>query len=159
MGTNVSYVPEEYHAVTPSLYVRDVDKALDFYKKAFGAEQVSSMNGPGGKLAYGELKIRDSIFIVCGEGCGSGCVAPASLKASSVGLVLYVPDADAVFKAAIQAGGVQREAVKDMFWGDRCGTLADPFGHVWTVATHKEELSELEISKRAEQYFLQTAKA
>ncbi|MBI5240575.1 MAG: VOC family protein, partial [Elusimicrobia bacterium] len=133
--------------------------AIEYYKKAFDARELNRLPGPDGKIVHAELKIGDSIFMLGEEMPGCGSLSPQALKGTTVGLYLYVNDADAVFKRALSAGGVQKEAVKDMFWGDRCGALTDPFGHVWTVATHKKDLTPKEIAEGAKEFFLQTAKA
>ncbi|HBL16176.1 MAG: glyoxalase [Elusimicrobia bacterium GWA2_69_24] len=159
MEKNVKPIPEGYNAITPVLTVRDADKALDYYQKAFDARELNRMPGPDGKIVHAELKIGNSIFMLCEESRTMGCLSPQSLKGTPVGLYLYVNDADAVFKKAVQSGGTQKEAVQDMFWGDRCGTLTDPFGHVWTVATRKKDLTPKEIAAGAEEFFLQASKA
>jgi len=150
--------PKGFHTVTPALTVRDAGKAIDFYKRAFGAEERMRFSGPDGKgIMHAEITIGDSIIFLGEEHPQMGCIGPQTLGGTPVGLFLYVDDADQVFNRAVSAGSKSENPVSDMFWGDRCGTLTDPFGHKWTVATHKEDLSMEEIKKRAQGFFAQMA--
>lgn len=148
-------IPEGFHTVTPAIVVRGADKAIEFYKKAFGAQELSRMLGPDKKIAHAELKIGDSIIMVSDEFPGAPCQSPAELGGTTATLHLYVKDVDSAFKQAITAGGKEDMPVQDMFWGDRYGRLRDPFGHTWGILTHKEDLSPQEIEKRGQAAFAQ----
>ena len=149
-------IPAGFHTVTPHLTVSDGNRAIDFYKRAFGAKEIARMPGPGGMLMHGELKIGNSIVMLAGEMPGGG-KAPTSLGGSPVTISLYVNDADAVYNQAVSAGARPTMPVADQFWGDRYGQLQDPFGHIWAVATHKEDLTPDEMGKRAAAFFSQQA--
>ena len=153
MTNPVKPIPEGFHTLTPHLIVRDATRAIEFYKQAFGAEELVRMPGPGGKLMHAEIKIGNSIFFLVDEFPEFGSRAPQSLGGSPVTLHLYVEDVDALFNRAVAAGATAQMPVQDQFWGDRYGKLADPFGHEWSIATHKEELTGEEILKRAEAVF------
>lgn len=146
-------IPKGYHTVTPFLIIKGAAKAIDFYKKAFGAKVLSRCDCPdSGMVMHAELKIGDSMVMLADEWKGSeGCTAlsPKSLKGTCVYLHLYVKNVDIAFKAAVKSGAKVLMPVTDMFWGDRHGQLEDPFGHKWSIATHKEDLSKKEIEKRA----------
>jgi uncharacterized glyoxalase superfamily protein PhnB len=151
--------PKGFHAVTPALTVRDAGKAIEFYKRAFAAEERMRFPMPDGKgIMHAEIKIGDSIIFLGEEHPEMGCIGPQSLGGTPVGLFLYVEDVDHIFNRAVSSGAKSESPVSDMFWGDRCGTLTDPFGHKWTVATHKEALTLEEIGKRAQAFFAQMAK-
>ncbi len=152
-------IPPHLHSVTPYMVIRDAKKALDFYVKAFGAEKLVEMDGPDGKLMHGEIKIGDSIVFV-GEECAQmGQLGPESRGGSTMGLMLYVNDVDATFDKAVKAGCTVTMPVDDMFWGDRYGRLADPFGHTWSIATHKEDLTPEEMKKAQAEALKQMALA
>ena len=144
----VQSIPTGYHTVTPYLIVRNAAAALDFYKKAFGAVELMRFPGPGGKLMHAEMKIGDSPVMLADEMPEEGHVGPQTLGGAAVSLLLYVENVDARFAQAIAAGATVKRAVADQFYGDRTGTLADPFGHVWSLATHKEDVSMEEIQRR-----------
>jgi PhnB protein len=144
---DVKPIPEGYHSVTPYLSVNGAVQALEYYKKAFGAVELFRMEHDG-KIGHAEIKIGDSPIMLADEFPDMGFLSPQTLGGSPVGIMIYVPDVDTVFKQAIDAGGVEKKAVQDQFYGDRSGTLTDPFGHVWTVATHTEDVSPEEIDKR-----------
>ena len=144
---DVKPIPEGYHSLTPYLVVDGGAQALDYYKKAFGATELFRMEHAG-KIAHAEMKIGDSPFMLSDEHPEMGYKGPKSIGGSAVGLMIYVDDCDAVFKQAIDAGATEKKAIQDQFYGDRSGTLEDPFGHIWTVATHKEDVSPEEIDKR-----------
>lgn len=144
---DVKPIPDGYHSLTPYLVMEGAAQALEYYKKAFGATELFRMEHDG-KIAHAEMKIGDSPFMVSDEHPEMGFKGPKSLGGSAVGLMIYVDDVDTIFKQAIEAGGVEKKAVQDQFYGDRSGTLTDPFGHVWTVATHKEDVSPEEMDKR-----------
>jgi PhnB protein len=141
-------IPEGFHSVTPYLILQDTAAALDFYKRAFGATELVRMPGPGGKVMHAEMKIGDSILMMADAFPDMGFRDPKALGGTTVSLALYVADVDARFNQAVAAGGKVLYPVKDQFYGDRSGTLTDPFGHVWTISTHKEDLSPEEIGRR-----------
>ena len=148
-ATAVRPIPEGYHTATPYLIIKDAANAIEFYKKAFGAVELFRMADPSGKVGHAEIKIGDSVIMLADEYPEMGYKSPQSLGGSPVSILLYFEDVDAVFKRALAAGAKETIPVKDQFYGDRNGTLHDPFGHVWTVATHKEDLSPEEMQKRA----------
>jgi len=153
MKLAVKPIPEGYHAITTCLTVKEADRAIDFYKKAFGAEEVMRVNGPDGhSVMHAELKIGDSRCFIADEIEEMGNRSPDSLGGSSSGIYLYVRDADAVFKKAVDAGAVVKEPLTDMFWGDRCGTVQDPSGYFWTIATHKEDVSPEDMKDRHDKW-------
>lgn len=145
-----SPIPVGYHTVTPYLACRDAAGAIEFYKNAFGAQEVMRMPGPDGKIGHAELKIGDSRVMLADEHPQIGFVGPQQRGGSPVHLHLYVEDADALAERAVKAGAKLVRPVEDQFYGDRLGTLEDPFGHTWHVATHKEDLSTEEMRKRAQ---------
>ena len=144
---NVKPIPEGYHSVTPYLIIKGAADAIDFYKKAFGATELFRMEH-GGKVGHAEIKIGDSPIMLADEQPEMGYKSPKTLGGTPVSLMIYVEDVDTTFKQAITAGGVQVKPLQDQFYGDRSGTLTDPFGHVWTVATHKEDVTPEEMDKR-----------
>ena len=148
-------IPEGYHAVTPSFTFKDSKKAIEFYKKAFGAKVLDLLPSPdGGRTMHATIKIGDSILMMGDEMPNPNCGKSAeTLGSSPISLYIYVPNADAAFKQAIAAGAIETMPVADMFWGDRCGTLKDPFGYQWMIATHKRDLTNDEINKGAESFF------
>ena len=150
MARKAKPIPDGYHAVTPYLVVDDAARAIDFYKRAFGATEVFRMDGPNGKIGHAELKINDSMIMVADEMPQMGTRSPKSLGGSTVGIFLYVMDVDVVFRQAEQAGAKVEMPVSDMFWGDRYGKLTDPFGHSWSLATHIEDVGPQEMKARAE---------
>lgn len=144
-------IPEGYHSVTPYLIVRGAAAAIEFYKKAFGATELFRMDGPGGKVGHAEIRIGNSPVMLADEHHEIGAVGPEVLGGSPVNLLIYVEDCDAVFTRALAEGAAETRPLKDQFYGDRSGTLTDPFGHSWTVATHKEDVSPEEMQRRAAQ--------
>jgi PhnB protein len=145
----VQPIPAGYHTITPYLIIQGAAQALEFYKKAFGATEVMRFPDPSGKIGHAEIKIGDSVIMLADEYPEMGFRSPQALGGAGVSLLLYVEDVDARFKQALAAGAKEMRPVKDQFYGDRSGTLTDPFGHVWTIATHKEDLSPEELQKRA----------
>ena len=143
----VQAIPDGYYSLTPYLVCKDAAKAIDFYTKAFGAQEVVRMPGPGGRIMHAEVKIGNSMLMLSDENPDRGAVAPTG-TGRSASLMFYTADVDAVFKRAIDAGAKSIEAPTDMFWGDRMGNLMDPFGHQWAIATHKEDVSPEEMQKR-----------
>jgi PhnB protein len=144
----VKPIPDGYHSVTPYLIVSNGVGALEFYKQAFGATELMRMEQPGGKIGHAEIQLGDSRVMLADEFPEMGAKSPDSIGGSPVGLMLYVPDVDARFKQALAAGAKELRPVKDQFYGDRSGTLVDPFGHQWTIGTHTEDLSDEEIQQR-----------
>ena len=159
MAQPVKAIPDGYHTVTPCLVLRDAARAIEFYKQAFGAQQTFRMDAPNGTVAHAEMKIGNSILMLGEENRQQGCTSPASLGGTPVTLFLYVPDVDAAFQQAVAAGATVVMPLADMFWGDRYGQVADPFGHRWALATHKEDLTPAQIAERAKQFFAQGAPA
>jgi PhnB protein len=144
----VKAIPEGYHSVTPYLIISGAAAAIDFYKKAFGATELFRMPAPGGRVGHAELKIGDSPIMLADEFPDMGHKSPTTLGGSPVSLMIYVADVDSVFKQAIAAGGKEQRPVKDQFYGDRSGSLEDPFGHIWHIATHVEDVSGEEMERR-----------
>jgi PhnB protein len=144
----VSPVPEGYTTATPYLIVKGAAAAIDFYTNAFGATEVMRFPMPDGKIAHAELQIGNSRIMLADEHPDRGYRSPQSLGGSGSGIMLYVESVDQVFDRALKAGAKSLEPVKDQFYGDRSGTLSDPFGHWWTVATHVEDVSEEEMQRR-----------
>jgi PhnB protein len=142
------FQPEGYHAITPYLVVRGASKAIDFYKKVFGATEIMRMPEPGGKIAHAELRIGDSVIMLADEHPERGAISPSSAGGTPVGLMLYVKDVDATFNTAIAQGSKVERELMDQFYGDRSGTVIDPFGHKWNIATHKEDVSPEEMQAR-----------
>ena len=144
----VKAIPDGYYTVTPYLIIKGAAAALDFYKKAFGATEVMRLPAPGGKVGHAEIQIGNSRIMLGDEAPEMNCKGPQTLGGSPVGICLYVEDADSRFKQALAAGATETRPIQDQFYGDRSGTLTDPFGHVWTIATHKEDVPPEEIQKR-----------
>jgi PhnB protein len=149
-----SRIPEGFHTLTPQLIVRGAAKAIDFYVRAFGAVELMRNHGPDGKaIMHARLRIGDSIFILNDEFPEAGHQSPLALEGSPVTLLLYVEDADALFRRALGAGAKETMAIQDMFWGDRYGQVQDPFGHNWAIAHTLEQLSPEDMRRRAEGAF------
>ncbi|HVT45129.1 MAG TPA: VOC family protein [Thermoanaerobaculia bacterium] len=146
----VKAIPDGYAAVTPYLVMKNASKAIDFYKQVFDATERLRMDAPGGKIGHAELEIGDSLIMLADESPEMGFVGPETIGGTPVTLMLYVEDVDARFRRAIDAGAKELRAVQDQFYGDRSGTLTDPFGHVWTIGTHIEDVSPEEMSRRME---------
>jgi PhnB protein len=157
MNTKVKYIPDGFHAVTPYLTVKNATQAIEFYKRAFGARERVRMPMPDGKVAHAELQIADSIVMLGQECPEHGSVSPETLEGSPVGLALYVEDVDAAFDRAVSAGASVKEPVGDKFWGDRTGSITDPFGHKWMLLTHIEDVSPQEMKKRMAEAFSTTS--
>jgi PhnB protein len=145
----VKPVPEGYHTVTPYLAVDDAAEAIEYYKKAFGAKERVRMDTPDGKIGHAELEIGDSLVMLSDPLPQASTKPPKELGGTSAGVFLYVEDVDAVVKQAVDAGATIAMEVADQFWGDRFGTVADPFGHVWSIATHVEDVPPEEMAERA----------
>ena len=154
-------IPDGFHTLTPSFTFKDSKKAIEFYKKAFGAKVLDLMSDPSGRRTmHATVQIGNSIFMMGDEMPASeNCAKSAeTLGSSPISLYVYVPNVDAAFNQAVTAGGKATMPVADMFWGDRCGTLKDPFGYSWMIATHRQDLTNDQIQKGAEAFFAQIAK-
>ncbi len=153
----VKPIPDGYHTVTPYLIVAGAAKAIEFYKKAFGAEELLRMPMPDGRLGHAEIRIGDSPIMLA-DGCAEmGSRDPQALGGTPVSILLYVKDVDAMVPQAQAAGAKVLRPLQDQFYGDRSCTLADPFGHVWTIATHKEDVPEEELNRRMEAMYKSNA--
>ena len=145
----VKPVPEGYHAVTPYLTLDDAAAAIDYYKQAFGAKERVRMDTPDGRVGHAELEIGDSLVMVSDEVPQGSTRSPKELGGTCAGVFLYVDDVDAVVKRAVDAGATVTMEVADQFWGDRFGSISDPFGHSWSIATHVEDVPPEEMEQRA----------
>jgi PhnB protein len=148
----VKPIPNGYHTATPYLCIKGAARAIEFYKEAFQAVEKLRVPGPGGKLMHAEIQIGDSSIMMGDEFPEMGAVSPQTLGGAGVSLLLYVEDVDAVFARAIAAGATERRPVQDQFYGDRSGTIIDPFGHVWTISTHIEDVSPEELGRRMSKF-------
>ena len=146
----VQPVPEGYHTLTPYLIVNGAASALEFYAKAFGAQELFRLTGPGDTIGHAEMRIGDSPFMLADEFPQMGALAPKAGHGHAVSFMVYVPDVDAAFARAIAAGCTEQRPVKTQFYGDRSGSLVDPFGHHWTLATHVEDVPPDELQRRME---------
>jgi PhnB protein len=144
-------IPDGYHTVTPYLAVKSAAEALDWYKRALGATEVMRFEH-GGKIGHAEIKIGDSIIMLSDEWPEGGHLSPQSLSGTPVSLHIYVDDVDSAFRKAVDSGAKEERAVQDQFYGDRSGTLLDPFGHRWNLATHVEDVPEDELKRRMDQF-------
>ena len=149
--------PAGYHSVTPAIIVRGAAEAIEFYKRAFGAEEVSRIAGPNGKVAHAEIRIGDSIVMLGDESPEWGTRSPMSTNGTCGSLHLYVADADAAFDRAVRAGATVRYPLENTFWGDRYGKVTDPFGHEWGIATRVREVSPAEMQQAAVEWMTQAA--
>jgi uncharacterized glyoxalase superfamily protein PhnB len=149
----VNPIPQEMHTLTPNLVVRDCAKAIEFYKRALGAQEKARMPAPDGKsIWHAELRIGDSIFFMNDEMPGMSTAAPTASAPVPVTMWLYVPDCDAAFARAVAAGAKATMQPADMFWGDRCAGVADPYGYQWSFATHTKDMTEEEMRRAGEQF-------
>jgi PhnB protein len=146
--SKVSYMPQGYNTVSPCLIVNDAARAIDFYKAAFGAREIVRMAGPNNTIAHAELEIGNSRIMLGNEMPNMGYRSATSIGASPVTLYVYLPDCDSVVKKAVSAGAELTRPVENQFYGDRNGTIHDPFGHVWTIATHVEDVSPKDMEER-----------
>jgi PhnB protein len=149
----VSPIPAGYHSVTPYLIVNGAARALPWYVQAFGARELMRLSGPDGKIGHAEIEIGDSHVMLADESLEHEAASPASFGGSPVSLHLYVPDVDATVARAINAGAELKRPVEDKFYGDRMGTLLDPFGHTWHISTHIEDVTPDELERRAAELF------
>jgi PhnB protein len=152
----VRAIPEGYTSVTPYLIVAGAAKAIDFYKAAFGAVELMRFPQPDGKIAHAEIGIGDARVMLSDENREMGYLAPQSPGSAGAGFMLYVTDVDRVVDDAVAAGAKVKQAVKDQFYGDRSGTVVDPFGHMWTVATHVEDVAPDELQRRMQEAMAQS---
>ena len=143
-------IPDGYRTATPYLIIKGAAEAIEFYKRAFGATELLRLADAQGRVGHAEIKIGDSVIMLADEHPAMGYRGPRSLGGSSVSILLYLAEVDAVFERAVRAGAKAQRPVADQFYGDRSGTLEDPFGHVWTVATHVEDVLPEEMQRRAE---------
>ena len=150
----VNPIPEGFHTATPYLIIRDAVSALAFYGKAFGATEVGRLSMPDGTIMHGEFKVGDSHVMFAEENVEMGMLGPEALGDAAISICLYVEDADAVFAQAIAAGGKEIRAMQDQFWGDRAGTIVDPFGHSWTILSKIEDVSWDEVQQRFESMYV-----
>lgn len=153
MTAKIKPVPAGYHTVTPYLVIANAGKAIEFYKEAFGATESSRLASPDGKVMHAEIMIGDSPIMLSDEFPDWNALSPLTIGGTPVSIMLYVEDVDSVVKRAVAAGATLLMPVEDQFWGDRMGTVADPFGHKWSVATHRENVSPEEIITRANAIF------
>jgi PhnB protein len=144
----VQPIPAGYPAITPYLRIRGADRALEFYKKAFGAKEKGRMAGSDGRVMHAEMQVFNTVVMLSDEFPDRGALSPESLKGSPVGLFVYSRDVDAAIARAVAAGATVTMPAQDMFWGDRFGTIRDPFGHDWQFATHKEDVAPKEMQRR-----------
>ena len=153
MANKVKPIPDGYHSITPYLFIKGAAKALEFYQKAFGARVRMKMDAPNGTIGHAELVIGDSVIMLADECPEMQARSPQAIGGSPVGLHLYVEDVDKIFNQAVAAGAKVMTPVENKFYGDRIGSLTDPFGHIWYVSTHQEDLTPEEIGKRAAALF------
>lgn len=146
--SNVKPIPEGYHSVTPYLHIRGAADAIGYYKKVFGATEIMRMPSPGGKVGHAEIRIGDSMVMLADENPQIGALSPQSVGGTSFGLAVYVANVDAVVQKAVESGAKLLSPVKNQFYGDRSGTITDPFGHRWYIATHVEDVTPEEMQKR-----------
>jgi PhnB protein len=156
MAKTAQPIPKGYHTVTPNIFVAGAAKAIDFYKKAFGAEELMRFPSPDGKIMHAEIRIGDSIIMLGDEMPEHGGKSPKTLGGTPVGFFIYKDNVDAEWKRAIDAGARQIQPLIDQFWGDRAGCVEDPFGHRWWLAQHVKDLSPEELRQAAESFFSQT---
>jgi len=147
----VKPIPDGYHSVTPYLILSDAGDAIEFYKKALGAAEVFRMPTPDGKIGHAEIRIGNSNIMLADEYPDMGYVSPTALGGTPVSILLYVENADRLYDRAVKAGATVIKPIADQFYGDRSGTVKDPFGHVWTIATHIEDVSPEEMNRRFEE--------
>ena len=148
MAGKVRAIPEGYHAITPYLVVKGAARAIDFYKKVFGAREKFRMDGPGGTVAHAEIEIGDSVVMLADENPQHGALSPSTVGGTPISIMLYVEDVDRTAETLTKAGAKTLRPVQDMFYGDRSGGFEDPFGHRWHVSTHIEDVSPEEIERR-----------
>ena len=144
----VKAIPDGYYSLTPYLVCKGAEKAIGFYSKVFGAQEIMRMPGPGGQIMHAEVRIGNSILMLSDENKERGALSPETIGGTATSIMFYTDDVDAVYNRAVSAGAKGEMPPADMFWGDRMGNLVDPFGHKWAIATHKEDVSPDEMQKR-----------
>jgi len=150
--SEVQRIPSGYHTITPTIFVKGAAEAIEFYKQAFGAEEVCRHATPDGKIMHGELKIGDSPLFICDEFPEWGALSPETLQGNSGAFYLYVENSDEAFDRAVRAGASVIRAVEDTFWGDRLGVVGDPYGHKWNLSTHVRDVTPEELAAAQEQF-------
>jgi PhnB protein len=153
MTAKIKAIPDGYHSATPYLIITNAAQAIEFYKAAFGATELTRLLTPDGKLMHAEIKIGDSPIMICDECPEWNALSPQTIGGTTVSIVLYVEDVDTVVNQAVAAGATVLMPVENQFWGDRMGTIVDPFGHKWSIATHTEDVSPEELDKRTKALF------
>jgi len=153
MTSQIKPIPEGYHTATPYLIISNAAQAIEFYKEAFGATELMRLAAPDGKLMHAEIRIGDSPIMLCDECPDWNALSPQTIGGTTVSIMLYVNDVDSVVNQAVARGATVLMPVENQFWGDRMGTVVDPYGHKWSVATHTEDVSPEEIDKRAKALF------
>ncbi len=154
----VKPIPDGFHSITPSIVVSNAREAIEFYKKAFSANELYTFPTPDGKILHAMIQIGDSFVMMSDEFPAMGLKSPTTIGGTAVTLHLYVEDADKVFKQAVDAGAIVTMPIMDAFWGDRFGTVMDPYGHSWSIATHKIDMTPEGMRKAGEEYFASMAK-
>jgi PhnB protein len=149
MATKPSPIPPGYEGATPNLYIRGAAKALDFYKRAFGAKEEMSMEAPNGKIGHAVFSVGKARVMLADESPAMNALSPETIGGTAASFLIYVPDVDRVFRQALEAGAKQLRPVENQFYGDRMGMLKDPFGHHWAIGTHVEDVSHEEMDRRA----------
>lgn len=153
MIAKIKAIPDGYHTATPYLIITNASQAIKFYKEAFDAKELMRLATPDGKLMHAEIRIGDSPIMLCDECPDWNALSPQTIGGTAVSIMLYVEDVDTVVKRAVAAGATLLMPVEDQFWGDRMGSVTDPFGHKWSIATHREDVSPEEIGRRAKELF------
>jgi PhnB protein len=153
----VKHIPDGYHTATPYLIVKGAASALEFYKKALGATEIMRFPGPDGLIGHAEIRIGNSVLMLADENPAMGARSPKTLGGSPISIMIYVEDSDATFNKAVAAGAKVVRPLMDQFYGDRSGIVEDPFGHTWSISTHKEDVPPEEMKKRAEAVMKQKA--
>ncbi len=151
-------IPDGFHSVTPSLVVNNSKEAIEFYKKAFDAKEIYRFPAPDGSIMHAMIQIGDSFIMMSDEFPAMGATSPKTIGGTAVTLHLYVEDADKIFNQAVEAGAKVTMPIMDAFWGDRFGTVVDPYGHSWAIATHKVDMTPEGLQKAGEEYFAKMAK-
>ncbi len=148
--SDVQPIPDHYHTITPYIIVSDAAAAIDFYARAFGAEEIARMQIPNGPIMHAEVRIGDSIVMLSDENPDMGALSPQTIGGSPASLLIYSEDVDAAYARALEAGASEAAAPEDMFWGDRFARVVDPYGHAWAIATHVEDVEPEEMGRRFE---------
>jgi uncharacterized glyoxalase superfamily protein PhnB len=151
-------IPDGFHSATPSLIVNNSKEAIEFYKKAFDAQEIYQFPAPDGKIMHAMIQIGDSFIMMSDEFTMMGCSSPTTIGGTPVTLYLYVEDADKIFKQAVEAGAKVTMPIMDAFWGDRIGSVVDPYGHSWSIATHKIDMTPEGLRKAGEEFFARMTK-